>query len=822
MIQPRRRSGSRTLARALICLAGAIVFAGVIVPLIHANRFRAQIQTALENALGRKVEIGEVTLHLLTGPGFQLQNVVVGEDPAFGIEPFAYMSSMQARLRLRTLWTGQIRVASLTLVEPSINLTKNAQGRWNFEGLFDRAGRAGKTSFDSARSRMHGSPVYFPYIGIQDGRVNFKFGDYKSVFHFQDVEAALSPARDAQGRWGIRFAGRPARADHSLSGMGRMRGEGELSTVERRLRLDLTLENSPMEYVLMLVYGRDFGLHGDLGAQARLSGAMSNVQVQGVLRLADIHRWDLLPAQDTRFSVPFRGRVDVPQQSLEMETGGPEASAPLRVHFFLRNYLADPHWTAAVDLNRAPAAPVLRMARQLGAPLPEALELQGSLDGRLDFPGSIWPRGVVRLAAGRLLVPDAAPVAMGTAEAEIGGAAFQIPPFEVRIAKEVVEVSAGGRLDPLEIDGTIVSRGVRVEGLRRHIQAIRPDWLRSVASAYWEGRIFYHKQAGRPAVWSGAGLLSKIRWQPQGLESPVDVAQARVRWRPDALHLEGLSGSLGETKFTGHCLRRLDSAGSAAHEYSCGVTIDRLDLQQLDQWINPQQKPSRWDIWKRALGRTTPATPSWLKSAIIQGSVTVGSLRAGTWTFHRVRSRLSWKSGILVLDGLRAEFGKGAWSGNVRAEFAGPAPHYHLEAAVRNADLKNLCDAAALPPNFQSGTVDLRFTLDAAGRRAGDLRAGLKAGGAFEGRSILLENINWKDGAADPANVLEIRSLDGRFDLHRGVFRLTGLRMTVGREIFRGEGSIGGSPPVLFELAAHGKQVRLLAVQPEEAKANSP
>ena len=124
---------------ALLFWATALLFvAGVLVPLIHVNLFRRGIQTALESALGRRVEIGDVTLNLLTGPGFRLGNVVIGEDPAFGAEPFAHMTALQARLRLRTLWTGQIQLSALTLEEPSLNLVKNAAGRWNFETLMAR------------------------------------------------------------------------------------------------------------------------------------------------------------------------------------------------------------------------------------------------------------------------------------------------------------------------------------------------------------------------------------------------------------------------------------------------------------------------------------------------------------------------------------------------------------------------------------------------------------------------------------------------------------------------------------------------------------
>ncbi len=1002
--RPRALFSLRRLSRTLLWTALAIVAAGLLLPLIHANRFHRQIRTALESALGRRVEIGGVTLNLFTGPGFQLQNVIIGDDPAFGAEHFAYMDSMQVRLRLRTLWTGQIQVASLTLIDPSINLVKNAQGRWNFETLLARSASGGAPG---RRGSGREAPVYFPYIGIQDGRVNFKFGDYKSVFHFQDVEAAFSPMRDAQGRWRVRFAGLPARTDRILSGMGRFLGEGELGAARRLVSLDLALETSPMEHLFTLFSGRDFGLHGEFGAKARLSGEASAIRVEGVLEAGDVHRWDLLPSRESRFPIPFVGQLSLPRQRLELATAaaGP-APAAVRGSLVIANYLNLPEWKASVELDGAPADPFVRTARHLGAALPAAMEVRGRLVGRLDFAGTLWPQGAVSLEQGQILMPASPPIAVGTARSEIDGPDFELSPVDVKLGKEALQVSASGRLQPFALEAQVAARGVPLEELRRQAPALQPVWLTALSAGFWDGRMTYHKEAGKPGVWTGSGTLSKARWQPQGLESPIDVTQARVRWEPGFLFLEGLSGALGETKFAGSCQRRFAtattlaaaaptdtrltdtrppdtrspgirpgatasanaasantasantasastasantasaktasanaasantasantasanaasantasantasantasagtaSAGTASantasagatrpgttwasstpagitgvattragatpagappaatapagttpaaaapagttpaaaapagtapagttpadHEDSCKLRVADLDLAQLDRWVNPQQKRSRWDIWRRALGRTTPETPAWLKSARIQGAITVGNLRLGGWVFRNVRSQLAWNGESLVLDGLRAELGKGTVSGVLRAEFAGleARPQYRLDAAVRGADLKSLAGSAALPPNFQRGTMDLALSLTTAGRTAEELRTALQASGGFQGRSITLDNVEWNDAAGESDSTVEIRALEGRFELAQGTLDLTGVRMTVGKEIYLGRGSIGGRPGVLLEVAStHGKQSRLVGSVAEEVSAPVP
>ena len=67
--------------------------------------------------------------------------------------------------------------------------------------------------------------------------------------------------------------------------------------------------------------------------------------------------------------------------------------------------------------------------------------------------------------------------------------------------------------------------------------------------------------------------------------------------------------------------------------------------------------------------------------------------------------------------------------------------------------------------------------------------------------------------------VVEIRSLDGRFEWTSKGLDLTALRMMVGRETYQGRGSIGGNPPVLLEVAARGKQSRLVGAAEEAVPA---
>ena len=104
-----------------------------------ASRLRTRIVRSISLALGRPVDVGSVTLRLLPQPGFDLENFVVHEDPEFGAEPVLQSADVVATVRVSSLLRGRLEIARLSLTEPSLNLVRNSEGRWNLEKLVERA-----------------------------------------------------------------------------------------------------------------------------------------------------------------------------------------------------------------------------------------------------------------------------------------------------------------------------------------------------------------------------------------------------------------------------------------------------------------------------------------------------------------------------------------------------------------------------------------------------------------------------------------------------------------------------------------------------------
>jgi AsmA protein len=128
------------MARKIVYIVGGIVLVLLIVVVllpfvIDANRFRPEIESSLNSALNRKVEIGNIRLSILSG-GVAVENVTISDDPSFNTGPFLKAKSLSVNLELLPLvFSRAIHVTGLTIDQPSVTLLRSQAGTWNFSTL---------------------------------------------------------------------------------------------------------------------------------------------------------------------------------------------------------------------------------------------------------------------------------------------------------------------------------------------------------------------------------------------------------------------------------------------------------------------------------------------------------------------------------------------------------------------------------------------------------------------------------------------------------------------------------------------------------------
>ena len=102
-----------------------------------ASRLKSRIINSISASVGRPVDIGSVHIQVLPRPGFDIDNLVVYDDPEFGAEPILRASQVTAALRLTSLLRGRLEISRLDMTEPSLNLVHSITGRWNLEALLE-------------------------------------------------------------------------------------------------------------------------------------------------------------------------------------------------------------------------------------------------------------------------------------------------------------------------------------------------------------------------------------------------------------------------------------------------------------------------------------------------------------------------------------------------------------------------------------------------------------------------------------------------------------------------------------------------------------
>ena len=123
-----------------------LALAALLPLLFDANSFRPQIQSALETGLKRKVELGSLGLKMFP-LSVSVSNVKVAEANGWDAgPPFLVADEVLVKIDLRALLNKQVKIDSLAVIHPTIRLSSNADGKWNFQSLGQQSEGSGESN----------------------------------------------------------------------------------------------------------------------------------------------------------------------------------------------------------------------------------------------------------------------------------------------------------------------------------------------------------------------------------------------------------------------------------------------------------------------------------------------------------------------------------------------------------------------------------------------------------------------------------------------------------------------------------------------------
>ncbi|HXR75557.1 MAG TPA: hypothetical protein VN737_06250 [Bryobacteraceae bacterium] len=771
------RSALRRLFKYALIAVAVLLVVGIVAPFVGAGKYGRQIKEALEASLGRRVEIGKVHYTLFSGPGFSIDSVTIEEDRRYGIEPCAYVPTLEARVRLDKLLLGKIQFSSLRLVDPILNAVKRSDGSWNAVELINRLSAPGS-----------GAPRSLPALEVSDGRINFKFGDRKSTFYVDSSDFSVSP--ESGGKLRISFEGSPARSDRPGHGFGTLRGDANwylkpATPASNQLEADLTLDRSNLSDITALLEGYDIGVHGYVSSHAVISGPAGDLKIRGNLRLEDVHRWDLMPSSGEEWEVRYGGALDLSGHRLELDTlpTDPPEPSPVLLHVRVRDLLRAPGWAIVAQFKSAPAGRLLPLARRMGLGLPDGLAITGAANGAVGYSNRHGWNGALEFSGLTASLPDLAPLKASDAVVSVEGGRIHFAPVSL-------DTDFGGKFeasgdyfpDTRRVAAILNVSDAPVNDFSRMIEPwfSAPPILPAFSNGSITGQLAYRHQLPDDPTWAGQFQIAKAEFEPPGLTIPLKQFSGHFTLSGSDVSVTRLSAKAGDHLITGDYRY---NAGPGRTE-RIHLKLDAADIADLQQALAPALRPSgflaRFRFGRRSL-------PGWLTARNLEGDITIPKFSIDGSPFGALRAHIIWTGPNVQLSALDVQLPGGAIEARGSIALGGALPRYRLTGEV-----------SGFPWN--DGVISASGHLDSSGTGA-DTLANLRASGAFDGSDLEMS----PDVAFD--------NLSGHFNLSFEAgwpqLTLTGLQGSQSEEQWSGSAASHPDGTLVFNLASGDRQIHV-------------
>lgn len=776
--------------RAAAVAAGLILLLFLLRP--GVSRLKSRIIASLSAGVGRPVDIGSVHLRLLPQPGFDLENLVVYDEPEFGAEPMLRSSEVTANLRLTSLIRGRMEIARLDLTEPSLNLTHSMNGPWNLEGLLQRASHM--PTAPTGKPKSEPRPA-FPYIEATSGRINFKSGAEKQSYALTNADFSLW--QESENVWGMRLKAQPFRTDMNLNDTGMLQVSGTWqradSLPETPLQFHAEWNRAQLGQLTKFFSGNDRGWRGSAQVEVTLSGTPAKLQVSTDAAIEDFRRYDLTSGKALRLAA----HCDAEYSSLTHEFREIKCDAPVNKGAIkLTGNVGLPvghRYALLLAAGNVPADAAVILLERAKKNLPDDLWAEGTVNGRF----SLQTDGIEQHFDGRGEIADFR-LSSGEKQNEIGPATvpFMLSgptsgarrpaarngairfPEEAHIEFGPVVLRAGKNTSPT-IQGWIsrsgydfavtgeteISRALhlaRVAGIAA--LSATPEGSAQVdlqiAGSWAGGSSGYRVGFAEPQV-TGSAKLQNVQIAIRGVENPAEIMSAELRLLPDQVRVTRMNAKAAGSDWTGS----LEMARSCGALDACpahfALTTNQASVVRLNEWINVSAKKRPW---YRVLEASTAGGHSLLARLRATGHITADLVQLPGSTASHVSANVSLEDGKLQLSDLTANFAGGQHKGEWQVDFSSKPAVCQGSGNLTSIALDRISDA--MHDRWISGTANASYKVTAT--CPADFWKSAKA----------TLRMSMQDGAfphvliGDDAQPLRVSRLDGQAELHAGTIEI--------------------------------------------------
>jgi hypothetical protein len=750
-----------------------------------ANRLRSRIVSSISLALGRSVEVSSVSLRFLPQPGFDLENFVVHDDPAFGAEPVLRAQGVTALLRMSSLLRGKLEISTLNLTEPSMNLTRNSEGHWNLENLVERADKIAAAPTSKAKTEKRPA---FPYIEARHGRVNFKFGPEKKPYTLTDADFSLW--QDSENTWSMRLKAQPIRTDFNLSDTGilRVSGSWQRAAALRDTPLQFTFlwERAQLGQLTKLAYGNDKGWRGAVRIAAQLSGTPAHLGVTAEATAEDFRRYDIQGGGAMRLATKCTAQYSSIDNTLfDGDCTAPVSDGSIHLTGSIADPLGSRDYNLALAVENVPMQSLAVLARHAKLGLPDDLIATGELQAKLTIKKptlesktlSVWQGGGEVTGFGlqsRLTNTDLVPNDVSFTVSSQGSAPHLIlNPLKISL----------GRPAPVVLQGQVSRQGydLQLKGeaqLQRLLQAARTAGIPALqtaaeGSAKLDLRITGAWAHFSPPEISGAAHLHAIRSRIRTLDAPFDIVAADLILGPGQTQVNNLTATMAGTSWRGSLTlpRPCGTMSSCAIHFE--LHADQITAEPWSRLWFPEAQKEPWYRFGSASVRS--GNPS-LVALHASGKLSADKIVVRGVVVSKVSSTIQLQDGKIEFKDLRAELLGGRHVGDWKVDFTSQPPRYSGNGVLDHLALGDL--ASVMNNAWITGVANAKYQVDASGLAPSELLASATGTSQVEVTNGTFPHIMLTENRA-----LQVQRLTAHFTIRAGDFAIQdGFLQTAGDE----------------------------------------
>ena len=262
-----------------IAIVALILILFVLPFLIPVNKFRPTIEDKASTALGRKVQLGNLSLSLIRG-SLGIDNLSISDDPKFNSGPFLTAQSVRVGVELMPLiFSQQVNVTEIVIEKPQVMMLKDPSGTWNFSTI------GGNTPVEPKKAEPSGNAAQslsIKKIELKDGQITIgKTNSQKrSVYEPVNLTASDVSMKDQV----------LVTLSMGLPGGGTMKIDGKMGPVDAQdaalTPQDVKLTIAALDLGKTGFLDPSLGLGGTVDVDANLNSQSGQMSTKGSLKLS--------------------------------------------------------------------------------------------------------------------------------------------------------------------------------------------------------------------------------------------------------------------------------------------------------------------------------------------------------------------------------------------------------------------------------------------------------------------------------------------------------------------------------------------------------